>query len=50
MKKTIIITGNPVDGFTYTGPFENYVEAVYAAEAVFDRLDEWWVADLDSAL
>ena len=41
----IIITGNPVDGFTFIGPFNDSEEAdAYAVEKL--RGEEWWIADM----
>lgn len=41
----IIITGNPVEGFEYVGPFDSIEEA----DAASDRLDDqWWIAPLVS--
>ena len=43
----IIITGNPVDGFTYTGPFPDRESAIDAATwGVVETEADWWVADL----
>ena len=39
----IIITGNPVDGFQFTGPFTTHDDAVREAD---DSGSDWWVADL----
>lgn len=43
----IIITGNPVDGFMYYGPYSTHDEAIEAAEAstTLDG-DDWWIARL----
>lgn len=45
--KYIIITGNPVDGFEYHGPFGSSDQAVTwaAANPEIDGKD-WWVAPL----
>jgi hypothetical protein len=50
VNRYIIITGNPVDGFTYTGPFESHGDAVVAAEEVFYLDDDYWIADLEERL
>lgn len=42
----IVITGNPVDGFAYHGPFESEEEAQEWAEN--ECQDDWWVAPLAS--
>ena len=40
----ILITGDPVDGFEYFGPFKTGEEAIAAGE---DHLDgDWWIAPL----
>ena len=45
MIQYIVITGNPVDGFTYTGPFDTFDEAhCWATE--FQTGDDWWIARL----
>jgi hypothetical protein len=41
----IVITGNPVDGFTYHGPFVSAEDANAYAE---DLPTDWWVAPLQS--
>lgn len=42
----IIVSGNPVDGFRYTGPFVTYAEAEQQAEG-WD-IPDWWISDLRS--
>jgi hypothetical protein len=42
----IIITGNPVDGFGYFGPFKTCEHAFRHAEEL--RLQEWWIAPLEA--
>lgn len=43
MDKWIAITGNPVDGFSYYGPFENHEGAItFAEKSNFDG--DWWIA------
>lgn len=40
----ILITGNPVDGFEYFGPFKTGKEAITYGE---ERLgNDWWIAPL----
>lgn len=39
----IIITGNPVDGFSFYGPYEEYKDASKAVESI---KVEWWIAEL----
>ena len=42
--KITIASGNPVDGFTFHGPFQSNEEATTWAER---RLDEsWWIVKL----
>lgn len=40
----LLITGNPVDGFTYYGPFSDHDEA----SSLADRCDhsDWWICEL----
>ena len=47
MAQSIIVTGNPVDGFEFYGPFKSITEAAEHAntDGLFDDHD-WWVADL----
>ena len=40
----IFITGNPVDGFEYNGPFECYDDAFKYGEENGDS--DWWIAPL----
>lgn len=41
--KLILIAGNPVDGFTYHGPFDNEDER---AEYTNEFSSDWWYAEL----
>lgn len=41
---TIIVTGNPVDGLEFFGPFEDGEAAFRYADE--HRLEEWWTAPL----
>lgn len=43
--KYIVIDGNPVDGFDYTGPFESEEDAIHYAEFNLAGID-WWIAPL----
>lgn len=44
----IIITGNPVDGFLFHGPF---VDPERASTYLLDFIGaDWWIADLDLTL
>lgn len=45
----IIITGNPVEGFTYIGPFESAVDAAEHGNTD-PELEEWWIAPLEKPL
>lgn len=42
----IVIVGNPVDGFSYYGPFEDRETAIKYAERNFRNSGDWWVHDL----
>lgn len=42
--KYILIAGNPVDGFTFTGPFATPDEAHNAGEAIHGG--DWWIGKL----
>jgi hypothetical protein len=44
MRQYIIITGNPVQGFSYVGPFNDNNDAVEAAIDILEA--DWWVAEL----
>jgi hypothetical protein len=46
--KYILITGNPVQGFQYTGPFNDPEEAGNYALTSGTEAD-WWVAPLEDA-
>lgn len=41
----ILIQGNPVEGFVYTGPFETREDVISAAE---DNGGDWWITQLVS--
>jgi len=43
-KPHIIVTGNPIDGLHFIGPFESAAEATDAA-ATF--VGDWWIAPLE---
>lgn len=45
MKTCIIVTGNPVDGHEYVGPFPNGAEATEYAERFIGC--DWWIAPID---
>lgn len=44
--KFILITGNPVDGFTHEGPFDTHDDGVLYAERTDDGVESWWVVPL----
>jgi len=42
----IVVLGNPVDGFTFWGPFRNVEDAIdWAERSVLTT--SWWIADLN---
>lgn len=43
--KTIIVAGNPVNGLSFIGPFEDREAAEHYADGLVDT--DWWIADLD---
>lgn len=44
----IIITGNPVNGFRYIGPFKTADHAIDAAERFLSGVEaDWWIAPLE---
>lgn len=43
----IVVSGNPCDGFDFTGPFASAELANEWAEDVLKR-ETWWVAELHS--
>jgi len=45
-KKWLLVEGNPVDGFTYTGPFDSHEDAVNEAENGADHDGDWWIAPM----
>ena len=45
MIRYIIITGNPVEGFTFYGSFDTIAQASAAGDH-WDLTQEWWVARL----
>ena len=45
-EKKLVITGNPVDGFFYYGPFDSAEEAIEWASVQHDTQD-WWIAPLN---
>jgi hypothetical protein len=45
MEKFILITGNPVQGFQYLGPFDTHTDAENAGDHLTGG--DWWVATLN---
>lgn len=43
--KHIVVSGNPIDGLTITGPFESHDKAQDWAEFVLDC--DWWIAEME---
>lgn len=41
----ILVTGNPIDGFMYFGPYDTHDEAVEIADRDLGAV-EWWTAKL----
>lgn len=44
----IVITGNPMDGFGYTGPFESADQANEWADMHVTREYDWWLAKVEA--
>lgn len=44
----IIITGNPVDGFEYIGPFNTSEDALRWADKDAHIEGDWWLAHLEA--
>lgn len=42
----VVITGNPVDGLSFTGPFNNGPEAIDWCER--NLSEDWWIAPLNA--
>ena len=48
MTMKLIISGNPVDGFSYHGPLNTQEYAEFLDNHLYERLNmEWWVADVN---
>ena len=43
----LLVTGNPVDGLQFIGPFQHPEDANFYAEMFLNK-DEWWVAKLEA--
>lgn len=46
MNALIVIYGNPVDGFTYCGPFQLREDAFAWADSNITTEYDWWITDL----
>ena len=46
MPKFLLIAGDPVAGYDYTGPFETEDEAIEWAGEIYNN-PYWWVVELD---
>lgn len=45
----LIITGNPVDGFRFIGPFEDHDAALAYAELEGASIEaDWWIAPIEA--
>lgn len=48
-ERSVILTGNPVDGFSIIGPFSTRDDAFYSGETDLTLRDaDWWVAHLQA--
>lgn len=49
MAQHLLISGNPVDGFTFVGPFDDPQEAIdHASDCNYEG--DWWVGDMTPAV
>jgi hypothetical protein len=44
----IVVSGNPVDGLWFTGPFSGAEVAAEWAESHYNPPYDWWIADMES--
>lgn len=44
----IVIAGDPMDGFSYTGPFNSADEATRWAGMYIDKSYGWWLAQVET--
>jgi hypothetical protein len=44
----IVVSGNPITGFWFTGPFSGEDIAAKWAESFYDSNYDWWISDLES--
>jgi hypothetical protein len=42
----VIVSGNPIDGFSFYGPFLNASEANNWGDSEMNANSEWWVSDM----
>jgi hypothetical protein len=47
MEALIVVSGNPVDGFTFHGPFHLREDAIAWAEDAVTTGYSWWIANLN---
>lgn len=45
----VVVSGNPVDGLRFYGPFATADEASEWAQRNSNDLSDWWIAPLDAA-
>jgi len=50
MAKFIIVRGNPLDGFTFIGPFDSDDDAIDYGERYIEQDMPWWSAELGEIL
>jgi hypothetical protein len=42
----IIVTGNPIEGLTFTGPFLIREDAIEYAQRMLPSWEYWWIGEL----
>lgn len=47
MSEHILVTGNPVDGFRFLGPFPTVADASLYPDGLIRFDDDWWIAPLE---
>ena len=45
----VLLIGNPIEGFTITGPFGSPADATYYGDHHMDQNIEWWVMEVNAA-
>jgi hypothetical protein len=50
MKMWVLLIGNPIEGFTITGPFGSPADATYYGDHHMDQNIEWWVMEVNAAI